>query len=77
KHQIASADDEHGMYIGVAEGGEPLRYPAQRGVVYEFVLANESDGPAVLPRKRDAAAIGWVREHWHCVERRQRGSAQK
>src|SRR5712671_3520241 len=65
------------MYIGIARGGEPISHPAQRTAVDELILIDGGDGPAVVSRNRNTAAIGRVRVHRQRGERPQRCSAEK
>jgi hypothetical protein len=55
--------DQHGMYIGITRIREPISHPAQRTAVDELILIEGSDGPAVVSRDRNTAAIGQIRMH--------------
>src|SRR6478735_4379670 len=63
EHQPATASDQHGVYLGVARGGEPVSHPAQCSAVDQLVLTSGGDAPAVVPRDRNSAAVGRVRIH--------------
>src|SRR6266404_1936619 len=63
EHQLATTGDQRGMYIGIARGGEPISHPAQRTAVDELILIDGGDGPAVVSRDRNTAAVGRVRVH--------------
>src|SRR6266852_1353381 len=77
EHQLATACDPHGMYIGIARGGEPISHPAQRSAVDELILIDGGDGPAVVSRDRNTTAVGRVRVHRQRGERCQRSSTEK
>jgi hypothetical protein len=77
ERQLAAACDQHGMDIGIARGSEPIRDPAQRATVDEFILIDGGDGPAVVSRERNTAAVGRVRVHGQRGERCQRSSTEK
>src|SRR5713226_3178177 len=65
--QLTTAYDQNGMYIGIARGGEPISHPAQRAAVDELILIDGGDGPAVVSRDRNTAAVGRVRVHRQLV----------
>src|SRR5712691_5392590 len=71
--QLTTAYDQNGMYIGIARGGEPISHPAQRAAVDELILINGGDGPAVVSRDRNTAAVERVRQRG---ERCQRSSTE-
>jgi hypothetical protein len=56
---------------------EPFGHPAQRSAVDELVLIDGGDGPAVVARGRNAAAVGQIRDHRQRGERCQRSSTEK
>jgi hypothetical protein len=56
---------------------EPISHPAQRIAVDELVLIDGGDGPAVVSRDRNTAAIGLVPVHTRRGEWRQRGAPEK
>src|SRR4029077_9810021 len=75
EHQLATTSDQHGMYVGIARGGEPISHPAQRSAIDELIL--RGDEPAVVSRDRNTAAVGRVRVYRQRGERCQRSSAEK
>ena len=76
EHQLATACDQDGVHIG-ARSHEPISHPAQRIAVDELVLIDGGDGPAVVSRDRNTAAVGRVRVHRQRGERCQRSSTEK
>jgi hypothetical protein len=50
------------MHVG-ARSREAIGHPAQRIAVDELVLVAGDDGPAVVSRDRNSAAVGQVRVH--------------
>ena len=77
EHQLAVTADQHGMYVGIARGREPINHPAQRRAVDKLIRVDGGDGPAVVSRDRDTAAISRVRVHRQRGERCQRSSPEK
>ena len=77
EHQLATACDQHGVHVGSARSREPISHPAQRSAVDELILIDGGDGPAVVSRDRNTAAVGRVRVHRQRGERCQRSSTEK
>jgi hypothetical protein len=74
EHQLAMTSDHDRVHIGIARGGEPLSHLAQRNAVDERVVIG-GDGPAVVSRDRNTAAVSRIRDHCRppfCLHR-QRG----
>ena len=76
EHQLAAAGDHDGMHVG-ARSREAIGHPAQRIAVDELVLVAGGDGPAVVSRDRNSAAVGRVRVHRKRGEWCQRSSPEK
>jgi hypothetical protein len=76
EHQLAAACDQDGVHIGI-RGYEPISHPAQRIAIDELVVIDGGDGPAVLSRDRNTAAVGGIRVYRQRGERGQRSSPEK
>src|SRR6267143_346198 len=58
EHQLATACDQNGVDVSSARSREPISHPAQRTAVDELILIDGGDGPAVVSRDRNTAAVG-------------------
>src|SRR4030081_3664635 len=70
EHQLATACDQNRVHVSSAR--EPISHPAQRVALDELIVIDGGDGPAIVPRDRKTAAVGWVRVHRQRREWRQR-----
>src|SRR5262245_5408396 len=75
EHQLTTACDQNGVHVGSAR--ESLGHSAQRVAVDELIIIDGGDGPAVVSRDRETAAVGRIRVHRQRRERRQRSSPEK
>jgi hypothetical protein len=71
EHQLATAGDQDGVHVG-ARSREAIGHPAQRTAVDELILIAGGDGPAVVSRDRDTAAVGRAGVRWQRGKRRKR-----
>lgn len=76
ERQLATACDENGVHVSSARS-EPISHPAQRTAVDELILIDGGDGPAVISRNRNTAAVGRLRVRTQPSERCQRSSTEK
>src|SRR6185369_4334628 len=65
------------MYIGFARGSEPVSHPAQRRAVDESIVPGGGDGPAVVPREGNTAAVRRLRARRRRGKRRQRRATEQ